>query len=255
MKIATWNINSLRVRLPHVISWLQQVRPDILALQETKITNDCFPFDELKVLGYEVIASGQRTYNGVAILSRLPISQCVVDLPDITDPQRRVLCATIGDLRILNLYIPNGEGITSPKYEYKLKWLRSLDTFLKTELADHPKMVVLGDFNIAPEEIDVYNPKRWQGKVLFSPPERESFRRLLDAGFADCFRTLYPEERKFSWWDYRLQAFPRGWGLRIDHILASNSLIKQCIKCEIDQAPRAWERPSDHAPVLAEFRL
>lgn len=255
MKIATWNVNSLRVRLPHVVTWINTVKPDVLALQETKLTDDSFPIAAIEDLGYKVVASGQKTYNGVAILSRDKSEDVVFDLPSFADPQRRVLGITIGDIRVLNLYIPNGESVVSKKYEYKMSWLKSLALFLQEERKKHAKMVVLGDFNIAPEEIDVHNPKSWEGQVLFSEPERQAFRDMLAVGFKDCFRMLSPDEKHYSWWDYRLNAFKRDMGLRIDHILASNTLSAHCVKCYIDKDPRGWERPSDHAPVIAEFQF
>lgn len=254
-KIASWNVNSLRVRLPQVLAWLKDVAPNVLALQETKLPDSDFPFDSLQEAGYTTIASGQRTYNGVAILSRAPMQDSITDLPDFDDHQRRVLAVTIDDIRVLNLYVPNGESVTSEKFQYKLNWLQKFDCFLKRELEKHPKMVVLGDFNIAPHDIDVHDPKRWEGQVLFSEPERNAFNQMLQVGFHDCFRKLNPEEKNFSWWDYRLNAFKRNMGLRIDHILASSVLSAQCVRCYIDKAPRTWERPSDHAPVVAEFDL
>lgn len=253
--IATWNVNSLRVRLPHVLSWLERVKPDVLALQETKLPDADFPIEAIREAGYEVVFSGQRTYNGVAILSRNKAAEIITDLPELDDPQRRVLAVVIDDIRILNLYIPNGESVDSDKYQYKLSWLKQLDVFLKQELQKHPKLIVLGDFNIAPQEIDVHEPKLWEGKVLFSLPERQAFRDMLAEGLTDCFRNMNPEEKSFSWWDYRLNAFRRNMGLRIDHILASPALISHCDKCYIDKTLRAEERPSDHAPVVAEFNL
>lgn len=254
-KIATWNVNSLRARLSHVLTWLSTVKPDVLALQETKVSDDDMPNDDIVDLGYTIISSGQRSYNGVAIVSRDKSDDVIVDMPGAADPQRRVLGVTVGDMRVLNLYVPNGENVFSKKYDYKLTWLKNLDSFLKEELRKHSKMIVLGDFNIAPEEIDVYNPKRWQGHVLFSELERKAFREMLQLGFDDCFRLFNPDEKVFSWWDYRFNAFKRGMGLRIDHILVSQALSKNCVKCYVDKAPRGWERPSDHAPVVAEFRI
>ena len=203
--------------------------------------------------GYHVSYSGQRTYNGVAILSRKEISHVITSIPTLDDPQRRVLCATVDDIRILDIYVPNGESVTSDKYQYKLHWLKNLDVFLQNELKKNPRMIVLGDFNIAPENIDVHDPSLWQGQVLFSQPERKAFQTMLNVGFHDCFRELSPNEKAFSWWDYRMNAFKRNMGLRIDHILASNALASDCKHCVIDKSPRTWERPSDHAPVVAEF--
>ncbi len=254
-KIATWNVNSLRVRLPQVLTWLVDVKPDVLALQETKLPDADFPIDIIHEAGYQAVYSGQRTYNGMAIFAREDMSDIVTDIPELEDPQRRVLCVTINNLRILNIYIPNGESVASEKYQYKLNWLHKLDLYLKHELNQYPNMIVLGDFNIAPEEIDVYDPKAWEGCVLFSKPERAAFHDMLQVGFQDCFRELSPNEKNFSWWDYRLNAYKRNLGLRIDHVLASNALFPHCIKCYIDKAPRGWERPSDHAPVIAEFQM
>jgi len=256
MKITTWNVNSLRVRLPHVLKWAAETKPDVLALQELKMPDEDFPHDAVREAGYDAVVSGQRTYNGVAMLIKSSLkhdNDIVKDLPGIKDPQRRVLAVTVEGIRIINLYIPNGESVGSEKYQYKLNWLKQLDKFLKNELSQHKKCVVLGDFNIAPEDIDVYDPARWQDSVLFSPPEREAFQQLLKLGFSDCFRELNPEEQAFSWWDYRMNAFKRKMGLRIDHILASQALAAHCKECLIDKAPRGWERPSDHTPVTVVF--
>ncbi|OGT34977.1 MAG: exodeoxyribonuclease III [Gammaproteobacteria bacterium RIFCSPHIGHO2_12_FULL_37_14] len=253
-KIATWNVNSLRVRLPHVLTWLNDVQPDVLALQEIKLSDPEFPFDAIQEAGYTAVCSGQRTYNGVAIISRQEVRDIVTEIPGFDDQQRRILGVTFNDIRILNIYIPNGESIVSEKYQYKLRWLKNFDSFLRDELKKYPKLIVVGDFNIAPDEIDVHDPARWQGQVLFSDLERQAFREMLQAGFSDCFRQINTTEKKFSWWDYRLNAYRRNLGMRIDHILASTALSLNCHHCSIDTAPRAWERPSDHAPVVAEFR-
>lgn len=262
IKIATWNVNSLRVRLPHVLAWLDKEKPDVLALQETKIPNEDFPFAALQAAGYVALASGQKAYNGVALLINQTLGEhnpinMLVDLPELIDPQRRVLGMIINDIYILNLYIPNGESPTSVKYQYKLGWLAKLDCFLKNLLCQYKKIVILGDFNIAPKEIDVHHPKQWEKRVLFSPPEREAFQAMLQVGFVDCFRHLNPaQEKAYSWWDYRIpNAFKNNLGLRIDHILASQPLMSLCIDCRIDIEPRSWERPSDHAPVIATFLL
>ena len=251
MKIATWNVNSLRVRLPHVLIWLRDVNPDVLALQETKLPDTDFPFEAFREVGYSAVAVGQKTYNGVAILSRQNVTDIIMDIPHLEDPQRRVVGLTIDHTRVLNLYVPNGEKVTSEKYQYKLNWLEKLDNFLKSELIKYPKLIVLGDFNIAPYDIDVHDPKFWEGQVLFSQPERKALQTILQHGLHDRFRQLNPKEKSFTWWDYRLNAFRRNMGLRIDHIFASTSL--QCTQCYIDKVPRAWDRPSDHAPVIAEF--
>lgn len=254
-KIATWNVNSLRVRLPHVLDWLGQHQPDVLALQELKMPTEDFPMAEIEKAGYHAAVSGQKTYNGVAVLSKKPGKDIVTDIPELNDHQRRVLGVTIGDVRVLNLYVPNGESVDSEKYLYKLNWLKHLDLYLKHEIKSHPKMIVLGDFNIAPAEIDVHDPKQWEGSVLCSDKERAAFQEMLQVGFVDCFRALSPEEKVYSWWDYRLYAFKRNMGLRIDHILASRAMFADCAKTYVDKAPRALERPSDHAPVVAEFNV
>lgn len=254
-KIATWNVNSLNVRLPQVLDWLRDQQPDILALQETKLTDPDFPTLDIAEAGYRAVFAGQKTYNGVAILTRLPAGEIVTDLPGLNDPQRRVLGATVGDARVLNLYVPNGQAVGSDKYAYKLTWLDHLTAWLQTELAKYPQLVVLGDFNIAPDDRDVHDPAAWTGQVLCSEPERAAFRRLLDLGLQDTFRLFPQEDQTFSWWDYRAAAFRRNLGLRIDHILASPALAAACTACRVDKTPRGWERPSDHAPVIAEFAI
>jgi exodeoxyribonuclease-3 len=253
MKIATWNVNSLNVRLPQVLEWLALAQPDMLALQETKLPDDKFPLAEIKAAGYQALFAGQKTYNGVAILSKKPGADMVTDIPGLDDPQRRVLAATYAEVRVINLYVPNGESIVSDKYQYKLGWLDKLIAFVAAELKRYPKLVLLGDFNIAPDERDVYDPLVWEGKVLFSAPERAAFQRLLATGLCDTFRLFDPGEKQFSWWDYRMAAFRRNLGLRIDHIVASKALCASCRSCVIDKAPRKNERPSDHTPVVAEF--
>lgn len=252
-KIATWNVNSLRVRLPQVLEWLVREKPDVLALQETKLIDADFPQAEIQSAGYHAIFSGQKTYNGMAILSRLPAQDIVTDLPALEDPQRRVLAATIGNVRVLNIYIPNGESVISEKYQYKLGWLEKLHAYVAAELTAHPNFVILGDFNIAPEDRDVHDPIEWEGKVLFSEPEKAAFQALLNLGFKDGFRLKDQPEKSFTWWDYRMNGFKRNRGLRIDHILISPDLASQSVTCYIDKSPRGAERPSDHVPVIAEF--
>lgn len=252
-KIATWNVNSLRVRLPQVLEWLAREKPDVLALQETKLVDADFPLIEIENAGYHAIFSGQKTYNGMAILSRLPAQEMVTALPGLEDPQRRVLAATIGNMRVLNIYIPNGESVISEKYQYKLGWLEKLHAYVAAEIKIHPNFVILGDFNIAPEDRDVHDPAEWEGKVLFSEPEKAAFQALLNLGIKDSFRLKDQPEKSFTWWDYRMNGFKRNRGLRIDHILISPTLATSNIHCYIDKAPRAAERPSDHAPVVAEF--
>ena len=255
MKIASWNVNSLKVRLPQVLQWLESEKPDIIGLQETKLTDELFPRGEIEAAGYRVLFSGQKTYNGVALLSREEATDPITDLPGLDDPQRRVLGATVSGVRFLNLYVPNGQEVGSDKYAYKRAGIGKLQAHVRGQLGTHEHVVIVGDFNIAPEDRDVYDPAGWADSVLFSPPEREAFRRLLDAGLADAFRLFEQEEKIWSWWDYRMGAFRRDMGLRIDHILVSSALAKSCTACRIDRAPRTWERPSDHAPVVAEFSL
>lgn len=255
LKIATWNVNSLKVRLPQVLDWLGERQPDVLALQETKLTDADFPTLDLANAGYQAVFAGQKTYNGVAILSRLPAADLIIDLPGISDPQRRVLGATVGGVRVSNLYVPNGQAVGSDKYAYKLAWLEALTGWLRDELARHPQLIVLGDFNIAPEDRDVHDPAAWAGQVLCSTAERAAFQRLLALGLTDAFRLFPQQEGSFSWWDYRAAAFRRNLGLRIDHILISPALATACTACQVDRTPRHWERPSDHAPVIAEFNV
>jgi exodeoxyribonuclease-3 len=254
MKIASWNVNSLNVRLPHLRRWLEEARPDVVALQETKQEDHKFPEDALLELGYRSVFCGQKTYNGVAVLSREPFAgACVTAIPGFDDPQKRVLAATIGGIRIVDLYVVNGEAVGSEKFDYKLRWLAAVREWLRAELAAHPALVVLGDFNIAPDDRDVHDPKRWHEKILCSTPEREALRALLELGLHDSFRLFNDEAGHHSWWDYRLAAFQRGWGLRIDLALVSDALRPRCTGAGIDREPRTWERPSDHTPVFVEI--
>jgi exodeoxyribonuclease-3 len=257
MRIASWNVNSLKVRLPQVLDWLDSAQPDLLGLQETKLTDDKFPEAEIKDAGYQVIFAGQKTYNGVAILSRLtqPATDIVTDIPGLADHQRRVLGATYGKLRLLNLYVPNGAEVGSEKFEYKLDWLKKLTRYVKKQLAEHKQLVVLGDFNIAPDDRDVHNPEAWEGSVLVSPQERAALKKLCKLGLEDTFRLFKQEEKIYSWWDYRMLGFRRNHGLRIDLVLASTALAKKCSASYVDKEPRKLERPSDHAPVVAEFDI
>lgn len=256
VKIATWNVNSLRVRLPHVLAWLQQSPVDVLAMQETKLTDPQFPQADLAALGYHVLFSGQPTYNGVALLSRWPCEDVVTDIPGFEDSARRVLAATTEHgLRVVNLYVPNGQAVGSEKYEYKLRWLTALTDWLRAEAEKHPHLVVLGDFNIAPEDRDVHDPAAWEGSVHVSEPERRALRGLLDLGLVDVFRKFEQPPQTFSWWDYRSFAFRRNHGLRIDLILAHHALASKCIESYVDREPRKAERPSDHAPVIATFDI
>lgn len=255
MKIASWNVNSLNVRLPHLQRWLDEAKPDVVALQETKQEDHKFPEDALLELGYRSVFCGQKTYNGVAIVSRLPFSgESITAIPGFEDPQKRVLAATVGDVRIVDLYVVNGEAVGSEKFDYKLRWLAALRDWLREEIATYPNLVVLGDFNIAPDDRDVHDPKRWHEKILCSTPEREAYRALLDLGLHDSFRLFNEEAGHHSWWDYRLAAFQRGWGLRIDLVLVSEALKARCTAAGIDREPRTWERPSDHTPAWVELR-
>ncbi|HTD90673.1 MAG TPA: exodeoxyribonuclease III [Burkholderiales bacterium] len=254
MRVATWNVNSLKVRLPHVVNWLAEHQPDVLCLQETKAEDANFPLDAIKQTGYQAVFSGQKTYNGVALLSRSPSAEITAGIPGFDDPQKRVLAATYGDTRVICVYIPNGESVESDKYQYKLRWLAALTEWLRAELQKYPKLALLGDYNIAPEDRDVYDPKEWAGKVLFSDLEHTAFNGLLALGLTDSFRMFEQPERSFTWWDYRMNAFRRKLGLRIDHILLSSALAQACTACTVDIAPRKLERPSDHAPVFADMQ-
>jgi exodeoxyribonuclease-3 len=253
LKLATWNVNSLKVRLPHVLEWLAANQPDVLCLQETKQEDKDFPADALKAAGYQSIFAGQKTYNGVAILSKAPGSDVQVGIPGFDDVQQRVLAATVGGVRVVCVYVPNGQSLDSDKYQYKLRWLQALTDWLRTELARYPELTLLGDYNIAPEDRDVHDPKAWEGQVLVSPAERAAFAGLTGLGLKDAFRLFDQAESSFSWWDYRMAAFRRNMGLRIDHILLSAPLARQCTSCWIDKAPRKLERPSDHTPVVVEI--
>ena len=254
MRLATWNVNSLKVRLPHVADWLAAHQPDVLCLQETKTEDDKFPLEAIKAAGYHALYSGQKTYNGVALLSRAPGADVQAGIPNFADEQKRVLAATYGDVRVVCVYIPNGESVESDKYQYKLKWLAALTEWLGAEIKKYPKLALLGDYNIAPEDRDVWDVKDWEGKVLFSAPERAAFNGLVSLGLKDSFRLFDQPERSFTWWDYRMNAFRRKLGLRIDHILLTEPLAQACAACAVDIEPRKLERPSDHAPVFADLR-
>jgi len=253
MLVASWNVNSLRVRLPHVQDWLASARPDVLGLQEIKLTDDKFPHAELEEAGYTSVSNGQPTYNGVALLSREAPTDVSRDLPDFEDEQRRVIAATYGDTRVINLYVPNGQSVGSDKYAYKLDWLDQLAVYLADELSRCPRIVVMGDFNIAPDDRDVHDPDEWRDKVLCSGPERERLQALEALGFKDSFRLFDQPEATFSWWDYRAAAFRRKRGLRIDLLLVSDDLAEDCSASSVDVEPRKLERPSDHAPVYVRL--
>ena len=253
MKLATWNVNSLKVRLPHVLEYLATAKPDVLCLQETKSEDANFPTAAIKEAGYQAVFAGQKTYNGVAILSRVAPQDVTVGIPNFDDPQKRVIAATVNGVRVVCVYIPNGDSVESDKYKYKLDWLVRLNHWLKMELQHYSRLALLGDYNIAPEDRDVHDPKAWEGKVLFSDPEKAAFRDMLGLGLTDCFRLFDQPEKSFSWWDYRMNGFKRNLGLRIDHILLSQGLAQGCKSCSIGRDMRAKERPSDHAPVIAEI--
>ena len=255
LSVATWNVNSLKVRLPHLIEWLARQPVDVVCLQETKLTDDRFPVDELNSAGYRSVFAGQKTYNGVAILLRSstmpPAGDVQVNLPNFADEQKRLIAVTVDGLRVVNGYFPNGQAVGSDKFDYKLGWLAALAQWLRGELARHEQLLLAGDLNIAPEPRDVHDPARWEGQVLFSEPERAAFRGLLDLGLKDSFRLFEQPERSYTWWDYRNLAFRRKMGLRIDHILLSSAAAARCTACSIDVEPRRREQPSDHAPVIA----
>jgi exodeoxyribonuclease III len=253
VRIATWNVNSLRIRLPHLLDWLRSQQPELMCLQETKTEDHSFPLAEIQAAGYQAVYCGQKAYNGVAILARSALTDVQHGIPAFRDDPKRVIAATVGDIRVLCLYAPNGEAPGTEKYAYKLRWYEALTAWLALELERRPRLAVLGDLNIAPEPRDVHDPKRWEGKIHFSDPERAAFRDMLKVGLKDAFRLFSQPEKQFTWWDYRLNAFQRGWGLRIDHVLLSPELAAACKGCGIDTEPRKRERPSDHAPVTVEL--
>ncbi len=253
MKLATWNVNSLNVRLPHVLDWLRDNQPDVLCLQETKQEDSKFPYEALKVAGYDAIHIGQKTYNGVAILSRHSLTNIQRNIPNFDDDHQRIIAADINGIRIVCAYIPNGQTVDSEKYQYKMRWLAALTDWLRTELIAHPKLILLGDYNIAPEDRDCHDPAAWLGQILVSPAEREAFQKLVTLGLHDSFRLFEQAEKSFSWWDYRMMGFRRNFGMRIDHILVSDALKNNCKAAYIDKVPRKLERPSDHTPVVLEL--
>lgn len=255
MKLATWNVNSLKVRLPQVLDFLVAHKPDVLCLQETKTEDEKFPVSDIAAAGYQAVFSGQKTYNGVAILSLQAPQEVTRGIADFDDPQKRVISAVIDGVRVVCVYIPNGESVISEKYGYKLDWLERLNKCIKGELEKYPRLAILGDYNIAPENRDVHDPKFWEGKVLFSGPEKSAFNELVALGLCDSFRLFEQAEKSYTWWDYRMNGFKRNLGLRIDHILLSAELAKCCKRCSIDRDRRTHDRPSDHAPVMAELEI
>ncbi|MES1954067.1 exodeoxyribonuclease III [Salinisphaera hydrothermalis] len=258
MQIATWNVNSLNVRLPHVTAWLEKNPVDVLALQETKLTDDKFPADELTEAGYHSVFAGQKTYNGVALLSKNPAQDIVTALPDFEDDHKRVIAGTVDDVRVIGVYCPNGKDLDNPSYDYKLAWFEALREWLARELEAHDKLVLTGDFNVAPRPEDTYDAEKWEGRILCSPPERAALQALLDAGLTDCWRAFEADKEgrhRFTWWDYRNGGWARNAGLRIDHVLASNALAQVCSDCRAHVGERGRKRPSDHVPVVGTFDI
>ena len=257
MRLASWNVNSLKVRLPQLLEWLARHNPDVVCLQETKVEDDKFPAMEIEAAGYRCAWSGQKTYNGVAILSRRPLGEPTVGIPAFPDDQKRVIAASIGDgpgaIRVVCAYVPNGQAVGTDKYAYKLRWLAALRNWLEQELRGTARLAVLGDYNIAPADADVHDPGVWRDKVLCSAPEREAFEKILAVGLKDAFRLFAQKEKSFTWWDYRMNGFRRNLGLRIDHVLLGAGLASACRACAIDLEPRRAERPSDHAPIMADI--
>lgn len=255
MKIASWNVNSLKVRLPHLLDWLAEAQPDVVCLQELKLEDQNFPRAEIEAAGYHAAFAGQKTYNGVALLAKSPIGEVTVGNPLFADEQKRLISGTVDGIRVVCAYMPNGQEVGCDKYDYKLRWLAALADWLSSELQAYPRLALCGDYNIAPDERDVHDPQRWQDCILVSEPERAAFRRFIELGLVDSFRLFAQPEKTFSWWDYRMLGFQKNQGLRIDHILLSAPLAAQCSAAGIDRAPRKRERPSDHAPVWASLTV
>ncbi len=254
MKIATWNVNSILARLPHVTRWLAAALPDVLCIQETKCSDDKFPLLDLQATGYDCVIFGQQAYNGVAILSRAGCASVQRGYPgDEATSHSRLLAVDVAGVRVINVYVPNGQAVGSEKYHFKLEWLKRLREFLDQSCDPSSQVLICGDFNVAPEDRDVHDPRLWQNRVLCSEPERAALQHVKDWGFTDTFRLHNQEAGHYSWWDYRAGAFRRNLGLRIDHVWASASLAARSKTTWIDKEPRAWERPSDHAPVIADF--
>ncbi|HKV41429.1 MAG TPA: exodeoxyribonuclease III [Blastocatellia bacterium] len=254
MKIATWNVNSIRIRLPRLLAWLSRVEPDVLCLQETKVVDDDFPYLDLRSIGYHCLINGQKTYNGVAILSREEGVGPVRDLPgDGPDDGRRVVSATLNGIRVIGVYAPNGGDVGTDRYSYKLDWYKRLRAYIDSAYKQDTDLLICGDFNVAPEDRDVWDPEKFRGKILFSEPEKEALKNLMAWGLTDALRMHHQEAGIYTWWDYRAGAFHRGWGMRIDHVLISSSLERRCTGVEVDRNERKGEKPSDHAPVIAYF--
>ena len=253
-RLATWNVNSLKVRLPHLLDWLARAQPDAMCLQETKTEDGGFPAAELQAAGYRAVYCGQKSYNGVAILSRRPIGEVSRDIPGFDDVQKRVMAATVDGVRLICVYVVNGQTVGSEKYAYKLRWLAALREYVRQEMLAHPRLAVVGDYNIAPAPEDTHDPAVWEGNIFCSDPERGHFRDLLGLGLVDCLAVQRPAAgTRFTWWDYRQAAFRRDMGLRIDHVLATPALASELRECHIHLEPRRLEKPSDHAPVVATF--
>ena len=255
MKIASWNVNSIKVRLPQLLDWLARESPAIVCLQETKIEDTGFPYAEIEAAGYHALSSGQKTYNGVALLSRSAATDVVIGNPLYPDPQKRLLAATVDGILVVCVYVPNGQSVGSDKYAYKLDWLSALNEWIAGQLIRHPRLIVGGDFNIAPDDRDVHDPLAWAGQILCSDAERSAFQRLLELGLRDSFRLFEQAPKSFSWWDYRMLGFQKNQGLRIDHLLLSAPLAATCTAAGISRELRKLERPSDHAPVTAELTV
>lgn len=253
MRIGTWNVNSLRVRLPHLIDWLATDPVDVLGIQEIKCLDEQVPREALEAMGWHVLTNGQKTYNGVALLSRTPMQDVVRDIPGFEDEQKRVIAATVDGVRVICVYVVNGQALGSEKYAYKLRWLAALRDYVAQEAQRHPRLSVVGDYNIAPAPEDTHDPAVWEGNILCSEPEREQFRALLALGLDDCGARCRAAESRFTWWDYRQAAFRRDLGLRIDHVLASAPLAARLTACRVHLEPRRLDKPSDHAPVVAHF--
>lgn len=255
MKIATWNVNSIAIRLEQVLSWLKETNTDVLCLQETKCVDEKFPFEAVNDAGYDVAFTGQKSYNGVAILANREIRDVQKSFPDdAADAPKRLIAATVENIRIVNTYIPNGTELWTDKFTFKLDWLQRLRKFFDATCPTDSDVLLCGDFNVAPDERDVWNTAFWEGKLHFSKPERAAIHHVKQWGFTDVFRQINGDQKEFSWWNYREGAFPKNQGLRIDHIWTSKSLAEKCVGCWIDKTPRGWERPSDHTPVVAEFQ-
>ncbi|MCS7182334.1 MAG: exodeoxyribonuclease III [Thermoanaerobaculum sp.] len=253
MRVATWNVNSIRARLPRLLAWLEERQPDVVCLQETKVVDQEFPFAEVEGLGYQVASFGQKTYNGVAILSRLPMERVERGLPGDRSGEARLVTAQVAGVTVACLYVPNGQEVGTEKYAFKLQWMAHLRAFLAQRFTPQDLLILCGDFNVAPEDRDVWDPELWRGKILFSEPEKQAFFDLLQWGLVDCLRLHHPEAGLYTWWDYRQGAFHRGWGMRLDHILATPPMARRCSEVTIDRNARKGDKPSDHAPVLARF--